>query len=97
MKRQRISKTMQALLDRAANNNGRFVVEGGHGNGPEGGRVSFGAREGTAARRLFELNLVRVIDGSHRTLTTNGWSIFIHTHRFELTARAYLFTANTKG
>ena len=58
----KLTKTQQALLDRANARDGRISsVEACGGKGAKGGRLSWGARERDALNKLAELGLVEII------------------------------------
>lgn len=63
------SKAEQALLDKLAAR-GAVSVELVHGRGPQGGKVSHGAREYRAARNLENKGLVTV--ATHRSTLNVG-------------------------
>lgn len=74
-----ITKTMQALLDRAKNDfRGVSVVQSVCGSGSHGGRVNRGMREVDALHKLMKLGMVEVID-RHKSIEVNrGNSIWIY-------------------
>lgn len=74
-----ITKTMQALLNRAKNDSrGIAVVQSVCGSGPHGGRVNRGSREVDALNQLVKLGMVEVIE-RHKSVEANrGNSIWIY-------------------
>ena len=74
-----ITKTMQALLDRARNaSRGIALVQMVCGRGSHGGRVNRGSREADALNQLWALGMVEVIE-KHKSVEVNrGNSIWIY-------------------
>lgn len=74
-----ITKTMQALLDRARNDSrGIGLVQMVCGSGSHGGRVNRGSREVDALNQLVKLEMVEVIE-RHKSVEVNrGNSIWIY-------------------
>jgi hypothetical protein len=71
----KLTKTQHKLL--ANQRHGRVHVESYQGQGPEGGMVSSGSRERSAANKLIELGILEKINSHLSTNVKNGYSIHI--------------------
>ena len=82
----KLSKTQQALIERARQHGGAASVVAFSGRGAFGGRVSFGSRERAAMYALEALGLVKVThrdsDRDHR----RGNCVHSTSYRYEITA-----------
>ena len=77
----KITKTMQALLDRAQENKSRpniGVVQTTCGSGSKGGRINHGARESAALAALVNLGLVEIIKRYKSAISNSGHTVWVY-------------------
>jgi len=77
----KITKTMQALLDRAQANKSRpdiGVVQTTCGAGAKGGRINHGARESQALASLVQLGLVEIVKQYKSAIANSGHTIWVY-------------------
>lgn len=80
----KLTKTQQKLIDAAKARGGRHSIESCGGKGPEGGRVSFGARDRDALFKLVEMKLVEITHRSSSTDCNRGYSTYSTVFAFRL-------------
>lgn len=70
----KLNKTQTALMQKLGESRiGRISVESCSGRGPEGGRISFGYRDLTAALKLVEQGMLVVLNRSSSTTSNRGY------------------------
>ena len=77
----KITKTMQALLDRAQANKSRpdiGLVQTTCGAGLKGGRINHGARESQALASLVQLGLVEIVKQYKSAIANSGHTIWVY-------------------
>ena len=80
-----LTKTQQALIDRAARHGGSAAVDCVSGRGPKGGRVSWGARERTALHALADAGLVELTGSIQSSDYNAGYGVHTTTMFYRLT------------
>jgi hypothetical protein len=80
----KLTKTQQALLDRAQTHGGAASVVAGGGRGALGGRVSFGSRELDALYKLAEMGLVRITHRDSDNDYRRGYCVRVSSFRYEI-------------
>ena len=76
----RMTKTMQALLNRAQENASRpniGVATLAWGTGPQGGRINHGSRELDALHKLVKMGLVEIVKQYTSTIPNAGHTIWV--------------------
>ena len=80
-----MTKTMQALIERANEHNGRGCVTSVCGRGAKGGRINHGARETAALRKLVEAGLATITNTSKSFDSKNGNGYWMYDTVYHLT------------
>ena len=81
----KLTKTQQALIDRARLYGGMATIDAGSGRGALGGRISFGSRERDALHKLVEMGLVEITNRIKDVDYNRGNSIHTTTTMYKLT------------
>jgi hypothetical protein len=81
----KLTKTQQALIERARLYGGMATIDAGSGRGAFGGRVSFGNRERDALHKLAALGLVQITNRIKDVDYNRGNTIHTTTTVYKLT------------
>jgi hypothetical protein len=84
-----MTKTMQAIIDRAATNKSRpniGVVSSCCGSGAKGGRINHGSRESTALAALVKLGLVEVIAQHKSAIASACHTLWVYDTTYKVKA-----------
>jgi hypothetical protein len=84
----KLTKTQQELIAQATQRGGYYGIDCASGRGPEGGRVSFGARRRTALHGLVKLGLVEITHRHTHADCNRGYTIHCTVLAFRLTNQA---------
>ena len=79
-----LTKTQQALIERAKLYGGQAAIDCGSGRGALGGRISFGSRERAALYKLVEMGLVEITNRIKDVDYNRGNSIHTTTTMYRL-------------
>ena len=79
-----LTKTQQALIERAKMHGGMAAIDAGSGRGARGGRVTFGNRERAALRKLADMGLVEITNLVKDVDYNRGYSIHTTTTMYRL-------------
>lgn len=80
-----MTKTMQELIARAQQHNGRGCVTSVCGRGANGGRLNHGTRETSALRKLCAAGLAEITNTSKSFDSKNGNGYWIYDTVYRLT------------
>jgi hypothetical protein len=70
-----MTKTQQKLIDLAKSHGGCYAVECGGGRGPEGGRISYGARDRGALLLLVEQGKAEITMRDYHNEYNRGYCV----------------------